>query len=184
MATLSTDDERIQPALYALLTGDADSLRTAIDADPGVVNVRVGTDTLLELTTQPDLGPPSSEIIDVLVGAGADLDRALNLAGCWNLADLCRQLLAAGADPTVRADANITPLESAAMHRSTAAADVLVEHGPAPPGPMARSSNRPAAVSAGVDRPGRDAARRPGRVPAELGGHRPSRGSSSQRQSG
>ena len=65
----------------------------------------------------------------MLVGAGARLDRALNLAGCWNLADLCRQLLAAGADPAARADAGITPLESAAMHGATEAADALVEHG-------------------------------------------------------
>ena len=123
------DDERIQPALHALLSGDADGLRAALDADPGVVNLKAGGNTMLEWTTQPDAGPPSPEMVDVLVGTGADLDRALNLAGCWNLADLCRQLLAAGADPTARADAGITPLESAAMHSSTEAADVLVGHG-------------------------------------------------------
>ena len=123
------DDERIQPALHALLTGDVDGLRVALDADPGVVNLRVGDDTMLELMTQPEAGPPSTEMVDVLIGAGADLDRALNLAGCWNLADLCTQLLAAGADPAARADAGITPLESAALHSSTEAADVLVAHG-------------------------------------------------------
>ena len=123
------DDERIQPALHALLSGDVDGLRVALQADPGTVNLRVGDDTMLELTTQPEAGTPSPEMIDVLVGAGADLDRALNLAGCWNLADLCTQLLAAGADPAARADAGITPLESAAMHSSTEAADVLAAHG-------------------------------------------------------
>ena len=97
--------------------------------DPGVVNLRVGDDTMLELMTQPEAGPPSTEMVDVLICAGADLDRALNLAGCWNLADLCTQLLAAGADPAARADAGITPLESAALHSSTEAADVLVAHG-------------------------------------------------------
>ena len=122
-------DERIQPALHALLSGDADGLRAALDADPGVVNLRVGENTLLELTTQPDVGPSSSEIVAMLVDAGAALDRALNLAGCWNLPDLCAQLLAVGADSAARADAGITPLESAAMHSSTEAADVLVEHG-------------------------------------------------------
>ena len=123
------DDERIQPALHALLTGDVDGLGVALDADPGVVNLRVGDDTMLELMTQPEAGPPSTEMVDVLIYAGADLDRALNLAGCWNLADLCTQLLAAGADPEARADADITPLESAALHSSTEAADVLVAHG-------------------------------------------------------
>ena len=122
-------DERIQPALHALLSDDVDGLRAALDADPDVVNLKVGGSTLLELTTQPDVGHSSSEIIDLLISAGAAPDRALNLAGCWNLPDLCTQLLAAGADPEARADAGITPLESAAMHSSTEAADVLVRHG-------------------------------------------------------
>ena len=123
------DDERIQPALHALLIGDVDGLRAALDADPGVVNLKVGDDTMLELMTQPEGGSPAPEMVGVLIDAGAYLDRALNLAGCWNLADLCTQLLAAGADPAARADAGITPLESATMHSSTEAADVLVAHG-------------------------------------------------------
>ena len=122
-------EARIQPALHALLSDDVDGLRAALEADPEVVNLKVGDNTLLELTTQPDVGHSSSEIIDVLISAGAALDRALNLAGCWNLPDLCAQLLAAGADPAARADAGITPLESAAMHSSPEAADVLVQHG-------------------------------------------------------
>ena len=116
-------------ALHALLTSDVDGLRVALEADPGAVDLKIGDDTMLELMTQPEGGPPSPEMVGVLIDAGAYLDRALNLAGCWNLADLCTQLLAAGADPAARADAGITPLESAAMHSSTEAADVLVAHG-------------------------------------------------------
>lgn len=115
--------------MHAVLTGDAAGLRAALDADPGAVNLRIGENTMLEMMTQPEGGPPSPEIVGVLIEAGAHLDRALNLAGCWNLADLCAQLLAAGADPAARADAGITPLESVAMHSSTEAADVLVAHG-------------------------------------------------------
>ena len=122
-------DERLLPALSALRSGDADGLRAVVDADPEIVNLEVGGNTMLESLTQPGAGPSSLEIVDVLVGAGAELDRALNLAGCWNIADLCSQLLEAGADPAARADAGITPLESAAMHGSVEAADVLVEHG-------------------------------------------------------
>ena len=121
--------QRMQPALAALAAGDAGGLRAVLAADPGVVDLKVSGNTMLELMTQPDAGPPSPELVDVLIDAGADLDRALNLAACWNLADLCSQLLAAGADPTARADAGVTPLESAAMHSSIEAADVLVEHG-------------------------------------------------------
>ena len=116
--------------MHALLSGDVDGLRAALQADPGAVNLRIGGgNTMLELMTQPESGLPSPEMVGVLIDAGAYLDRALNLAACWDLADLCTQLLAAGADPAVRADAGITPLESAAMHSSTAAADVLVAHG-------------------------------------------------------
>ena len=119
----------MRSALSALLAGDAGGLRSVLDTDPEIVSLRVGGNTLLELMTQPDAGPPSPQVVAVLVDAGARLDRALNLAACWNLADLCSQLLASGADPRARADAGITPLESAAMHSSTGAADVLVQHG-------------------------------------------------------
>ena len=86
-------DEWIQPALHALLLGDVDGLRAALEVDPEVVNLTVGGNTLLELTTQPDVSPPSAATVNVLVEAGAAVDRALNLAGCWNLPDLCTQLL-------------------------------------------------------------------------------------------
>lgn len=128
MSTVS--DERIQPALHALLSNDVASLRAALTSDAGLVNAVWHGNTLLEWATQP---PPGIDLActAVLIEAGARLDRALGLAGCWDLADLCRQLLDAGADPTsFESDASpITPLESAALHGSTAAADVLVEHG-------------------------------------------------------
>lgn len=160
------DDERIQPALHALLSGDADGLRAALDADPQVVNLEAGGNTMLEWVTQPDAGPPSWEIVDVLVGAGAKMDRALNLAGCWNLAEFCRQLLAAGADPAAQADAGITPLESAAMHSSTEAAAVLVEYG----------LHRPAlwlAAASGLLPTVRDWVARDGSLRADPGPYRP-----------
>lgn len=126
MADIS--DQRVQPALQAMLTADPDGLQAAIDADPEIVGISWGENTLLEWVTQPPHGI-APEIVDVLIANGAGLDRVLNLAGCWNLPELCDRLLAAGADPTARADAGITPLESAAMHGSTDAADVLVAHG-------------------------------------------------------
>lgn len=129
MVRSSANNERLLAALHALRSGDADGLGAVIDAYPEVVNLEVGGNTMLESMTQPGAGPSSPEIVDVLIDGGAEMDRALNLAACWNLADLCSTLLAAGADPTTRADAGITPLESAAMHSSTEAADVLVGHG-------------------------------------------------------
>lgn len=127
MSEHATDD-RMTPALDAFLSGDAEALRAVISNDPEIVHLAWQGNTLIEWATQPPHGI-DPVIIDVLIDNGAGVDRALNLAGCWNLPDLCRQLLDAGADPTARADANITPLESAAMHGSTDSADVLISHG-------------------------------------------------------
>lgn len=124
----SIGDARVQPALHAILERDAASLQRAIDADRGIVAEVWDGNTLLEWLTQPP-HQIDDEIVAVLIGAGSPLDRALNLAGCWNLDRLCGQLLAAGADPAARADADITPLESAVMHGSTKSADILVAHG-------------------------------------------------------
>lgn len=121
-------DDRVQPALHAILAEDTQALQDAIDTDPGIVAESWSGNTLLEWMTQPP-HQINSDIVATLINARSSLDRALNLAGCWNLDGLCTQLLAAGADPRARADADITPLESAAMHGSTKAADVLVTHG-------------------------------------------------------
>ena len=128
MPTIS--DERIQPALHALLSSDTAGLRSALTDDPELVDAAWNGNTLLEWATQPPHGI-DPECTVVLIESGASLDRALGLAGCFNLAELCTQLLDAGADPTsLESDVSpITPLESAAMHESTASADVLVEHG-------------------------------------------------------
>ena len=122
------DDNRITPALDAFLGGDGPRLAAELAEDPGLVNLVWNGNTLLEWATQPPHGVDSG-VVEVLIEGGAHLDRALNLAACWNLADLCTQLLAAGADPSARADSDITPLESAAMHGSTDSADTLVRHG-------------------------------------------------------
>lgn len=126
----TVSDERVQPALHALLAGDAEGLRKAIFNDPDLVDAVWNGNTLLEWATQPPHGVDPA-CTGVLIDAGASLDRALGLAGCWNLPELCAQLLESGADPTsFESEASpITPLESAAMHGSTASADVLIRHG-------------------------------------------------------
>lgn len=122
-------EARFEIALDALLAHDAERLRVAVEGDPGVAHLVACGNTLLEAATQPLAGKVPREVIAVLIEAGARLDRALNLAGCWNLPELAAQLLEAGANPSACADAGITALESAAMHGSSDAADVLVQHG-------------------------------------------------------
>lgn len=158
-------DERVQRALHAILAGDPDDLRAAMDADPEIAGIRWSDNTLLEWVTQPphDINPA---IVEVLISSNSPLDRALNLAACWNLPDLCQQLLAAGADPSVLAEEGVTPLESAAMHGSTRSADALTPHG----------LHRPSlwlAAAAGLTEEVRDRVDPNGRILKDPGPYRP-----------
>lgn len=128
MSTVS--DERIQSALQAMLSNDARGLRSSLTDDAELIDAVWNGLTLLEWATQPPHGI-ERDCIAVLIDSGAALDRALGLAGCYDLAELCAQILEAGGDPTSFESeiSPITPLESAAMHGSTKSADVLVEHG-------------------------------------------------------
>ncbi len=124
-----SSSRRIADALNAAGEGDKLQFEKILEDNPGIVHVRLNGNTILEWLTQPDNSPPEPRFVRALIEAGSELDRALNLAGCWNLPAMCSQLLAAGADPAARADANVTPLESAAMHSSKEAADVLIGWG-------------------------------------------------------
>ena len=114
---------------------------------------------MLELMTQPEGGPPAPR------DAYRRRRRALNLAGC----ELCTQLLTPAS----------TPLESAAMHSSTEAADVYT------------SSSAHAVVGGGRGRWRRFGAGLPptGRcrsrsVPSQLGRRGAARGHAADRRSG
>jgi ankyrin repeat protein len=65
-------------------------------------------------------------VVDVLIEAGSELDVPLNLAACFNKADLVGWLLDAGADAAATHIWGITPLQTAAYHGGREAADVLV----------------------------------------------------------
>ena len=69
-------DERIQPALHALLLSDAGGLQSVLTDDPEMVHATWNGNTLLEWATQPPhgIGP---DCIAVLIESGASLDRAL-----------------------------------------------------------------------------------------------------------
>jgi ankyrin repeat protein len=65
------------------------------------------------------------ECVDVLIEAGSELNGPLNLAACFDRAELVRILLAAGARVDATGIYGITALESAIYHASRASADVL-----------------------------------------------------------
>ncbi len=121
--------DRLGRAMAALVARDNGALDALLEEDPALVTRTARGNTLLEWVTQPAMTDMPMAVVDVLIARGAALDRALNLAACFNRVELCERLLIAGADPTARADADVTPLETAAMHGASDAADVLVRHG-------------------------------------------------------
>ena len=66
----SVSDERIEPALHALLAGDALGLQAALADDSELVDADWNGNTLLEWATQPPHGVDRA-CIDVLIDAGA-----------------------------------------------------------------------------------------------------------------
>jgi hypothetical protein len=109
----------------AVRAGDAATLRRLLDEHPGLERDDPGM-TLLAAATQPEAGAVPREVVDVLVEAGADLDVPLNLAACFDKAELVGWLLDAGADAAATEIWGITPLQTAAYHGSREAVDVLV----------------------------------------------------------
>jgi hypothetical protein len=114
--------KRGQAAIHA---GDAAALRDLLHRHPGLEHEDPGG-TLLGAAAQPEAGAVPREIVDVLVEAGSEIDVPLNLAACFNNADMVGWLLDAGADPAATHIWGITPLQTAAYHGSREAADVLV----------------------------------------------------------
>lgn len=109
----------------AIRAGDADRLRALLDEHPGLEHEDPGM-TLLCAAAQPEAGDVPREVVDVLVEAGSEIDVPLNLAACFDKADMVGWLLDAGADAASTEIWGITPLQTAAYHGSREAADVLV----------------------------------------------------------
>jgi ankyrin repeat protein len=121
-------------ALGAMERGAADELRSQLDETPslaGTVHVGAWT-TLLEALAQPDVVPFDRAVAEILIARAQDLDGPLNLAACFNRAELVELLLDAGADPTPDPSRGLTPLETALYHGAREAADLLAERGISP----------------------------------------------------
>ena len=108
----------------AVQAGDAAKLRELLDAYPGLEQEDPGM-TLLCAAAQPEAGSVPREVVDVLIEAASELDVPLNLAACFNKADMVSWLLDAGADATATHIWGITPLQTAAYHGSREATDIL-----------------------------------------------------------
>jgi hypothetical protein len=71
----------------AIQSGDAARLRALLDEYPGLEQEDPGM-TLLGAAAQPEAGRVPREVVDVLVEAASELDAPLNLAACFNKADM------------------------------------------------------------------------------------------------
>jgi hypothetical protein len=76
-----------------------------------------GEHLVLELGVDP-------RIVELLIERGSALNTPLNLAACFNRAELVRMLLAAGADPLDTEVWSVTPLQTAVYHGAREAADL------------------------------------------------------------
>jgi hypothetical protein len=121
---------------FALIrAGDVDGLRHMLAAEPALVRAtyKGAAATMLEAIAQPDvfgehLGVElgvDPRIVELLIERGSALETPLNLAACFNRAELVRMLLQAGANTTVTEIWGITPLQSAVYHGAREAADLL-----------------------------------------------------------
>jgi ankyrin repeat protein len=114
--------KRAEAAIHA---GDAAELQRLLDAHPALEHEDPGM-TLLAAAAQPEAGRVPRAVVDVLVEAGSDIDVPLNLAACFDKAELVGWLLDAGADAAATEIWGVTPLQTAAYHGAREAADVLV----------------------------------------------------------
>lgn len=111
--------ELAEPVAVRDLLSKHPDLVTRRDADGG---------TVLETAVQPwGLGFVMSDmaVVRELIAAGADLDRAVNLAAGFNRTDMLDVFLDAGADVTNTVEWGITPLEAAIHHGSAEATQRL-----------------------------------------------------------
>ena len=123
--SLLPEESPWKQAAAAIQAGDAARLRELLDEHPGLEHDDPGM-TLLGAAAQPEAGSVSRDVVDVLIEAGSELDVPLNLAACFDKADLVGWLLDAGADAAATPIWGITPLQTATYHGSREAVDLLV----------------------------------------------------------
>ena len=131
------DDERVQPALHALLSGDVDGLRAALEADPGAVNLRVGDWVAPDGSLRADPGPCRPNWADVGRPAGTPptddpveiVGEAFVFAALNDRRDVVDYLLDAGADIDARPYRNTTALHFAIQFQRSDMVRHLLDRG-------------------------------------------------------
>ena len=142
---MSLDDDRVAALHDSIERGDVSALRALLESNPGLATARIGDDdtsgtALHAVTDHPGHRPACSQVIAVLVGAGADPDgrfagphreTPLHWAASSDDVEAVDALLDAGAD--IEADGGVLtggpPLDDAVVFAQWGAARRLVERG-------------------------------------------------------
>jgi hypothetical protein len=128
---------RLGDAFELIRANDVDGLRRMLDTEPNLIHAtyRGAAATMLEAIAQPDvfgnnLGVElgiDPRIVELLIERGSKLEVPLNLAACFNRAEMVRMLLTAGARVDDTQTWGITPLQTAVYHGSRESADLLAD---------------------------------------------------------
>ncbi|HEV8427185.1 MAG TPA: ankyrin repeat domain-containing protein [Pyrinomonadaceae bacterium] len=119
----------------ASATGQTDSVRTLLEADPALVN-SYSPDGFAPLSLAVFFGHP--ETVDVLLAAGAEVNAASRetmkltpLASAMATAqnEIARTLIDRGANVNAKGENDVTPLHTAAARGNIDAAILLLDHG-------------------------------------------------------
>lgn len=123
-------DDRFQPAVAAVRSGDLAQFERALAADPGLVTARSSRShpTLLQCVVLDGCGKPNNaEMARLLIDAGASLDGQLVAAASIDNVPLLTLLLERGLP--VDGDGGWSPIEEALYFHSGNALAVLLERG-------------------------------------------------------
>jgi len=123
-------DARFLPAVAAIKAGDVERFRTLLRQDPSLATARSSRShpTLLQCAVLDGFGVPhSTEIVQLLIDAGAEVDGPLVAAASMDNVEAIPVLLDAGA--AINGDGTWSPIEDALAFGAHRAIKLLLERG-------------------------------------------------------
>jgi len=123
-------DAKFHPAVSAIKSGDLESLKSLLNADPSLAAARSSRShpTLLQCLVLEALNVPNQvEMAQLLIDEGADINGALDAAACIDNVEITKLLLDQGA--AINGTGSWSPLEEALYWNNQRVLDLLLERG-------------------------------------------------------